>query len=124
MKKAQIAQEVLFAIGIIVLIFIILMIFTSNRKVAYYELEHNVKAASDCHNFANIMSTVYAADDGTQANLRIDYSISIANNSVLRIDHEGQARAICSSYAKIQAGTYSGNLLIKKENGSLVISAA
>jgi uncharacterized protein (UPF0333 family) len=124
MKKAQIAQEVLFAIGIIVLIFIILMIFTSNRKVAYYELEHNVKAASDCHNLANIMSTVYAADDGTQVNMRTDYSISIANNSVLRIDYEGQLRAMCSSYAKIPVGNYSGNLLIKKENGGLIINAA
>ena len=77
MKKAQISVELLFTVGFVVFIFIILLIFTMERKYDVGKMEITLDEKAECYRLSNLISGVYTSGSGTGITAKLKYDTEI-----------------------------------------------
>ncbi len=120
MKKAQITIEFIFGIGALVMIFVLLLHLSFERRIDILNLKEDLDALEECHKFSSIISEVYNGGDGTKLYTKTDYKIDI-KNQIIEVVKENLTKAMCPIYARIQNVSFSGEVLVKNEKGTIAI---
>ena len=81
-RKAQISIEFLFALGIILLLFLILFSFWFGKNVEVKKTGDYLDKKNECSRVASLLSSAFIGGDGTKIKVSSIYYITIYNNSV------------------------------------------
>tara|TARA_Y100000310_G_scaffold144893_3_gene144243 strand:- start:56558 stop:56977 length:420 start_codon:yes stop_codon:yes gene_type:complete len=104
-KKGQISTEVLYAVGTMVLIFLLLTGITFNRKLDLKKTDDYLKKRTECLKISNTISSISAAGEGTERIISITYNVTIFKTSRISVSETEikpkTIEAVCS---------YTGNL--------------
>lgn len=85
MKRGQITAEFIFAAGIIMVLFLILVTLVVEKQSEIHFTKDLLEKRSECLRFANLLSSVYAAGPGTTLNTKTNYLITIYNDSSIGV---------------------------------------
>ncbi|MFH2027838.1 MAG: hypothetical protein ABIJ08_01750 [Nanoarchaeota archaeon] len=77
MKRSQAALEFTFAVGVALLIFILIFLFTVNRGSEIRETKLLLEKENECLMISSLLTSAYLAGDGAYVNTTIDYNVSI-----------------------------------------------
>ena len=128
-KKGQISTEVLYAVGTMILIFLLLTGITFNRKLDIKKTDDYLKKRTECLKVSNTISSVSAAGEGTERIIQILYNISLYRNSRIVVSEtEATARtveAVCSYTGNLaEDGTIAGigNYIFNNTNGTVQVN--
>lgn len=129
MKKSQISVELLFAVGFVVLIFIILLAFTMERRYEVSKTEITLNEKAECYKLSNLISGVFNSGTGTgmTENLKYNAEIDSSEGSIFI----GEGRFFCTFPIKGVTGPTGtifniskGEISLNNTNGTLVIQNA
>lgn len=81
-RKAQISIEFLFALGIILLLFLVLFAFWFEKNIEVKKTGDYLEKKNECTRVASLLSSAFIGGDGTKIKISSIYYISIYNNSV------------------------------------------
>ena len=85
MKRGQISTEFLFAIGTVVIIFLIILAFSFERRNDIKDTESSLSKKNECLKISNFITEIFIGGEGALANAKIGYDVSI----------QGEARMLC-----------------------------
>ena len=77
MKKAQISIEFIFAFGIILLMFLIMLGFVVDKRHEISESETQLNKENTCLLISSLITSAFIDGDSTIINVSIDYNITI-----------------------------------------------
>ena len=77
MKKSQASIEMLFAIGIIVFVFLMVFAFTFNRNIELRDSEIKINKKSTCLLVSSLITSAFISGEGVIIDTPIDYNASI-----------------------------------------------
>ncbi len=130
MRKAQVSFEIMFAIGLIVFIFLILVYFVSERRIELYKLEETVNEKSECLKLSDAITSSFVVGTNTSITIRLNYDAVI--NSDARIINVGIYEYPCtiplnnvrSSLGGHTFNLSKGDINIENNDGDLVVKNA
>ena len=85
-KKGQVSTEFLIIVGVILVIFTVMLLFSLGRRTDVRETETYLGANSECLKFSNLISAAYVGGDGIEIKTKTKYLISFFNYSMIRIE--------------------------------------
>lgn len=104
-KRGQISTEVIYSVGVLVVIFLLLTGITFNRKIDIRRTEDYMNKRAECLKISNTLSSVSASGHGTARTIKVDYNVTISNQSRITVSETGATprtiEAVC---------TYTGNV--------------
>ncbi|MBI2545681.1 hypothetical protein HYV81_00710 [Candidatus Woesearchaeota archaeon] len=130
-SKAQVSIEFMFAIGVILFIFVLLSIVTLERKgeIAFASNLHEAQA--DCSMLANLIDAVYTSRDANVSVKLRNNATVIAGNRFIEVEKNSQTIAFCTfTSTAVSNGSDStfklvrGNVSIRNENNSITLQNA
>jgi len=124
-KKAQISLEVLYSVGIMIIIFIILTGISFERKNTLNRLDSYLERKNECYRIANIIDGVHANGDNTIATFTIINPVDIQTNGVIIVQDEGVQKGYIDPERSIEAHcTYHGNVVqpVTNEKGIATVT--
>lgn len=90
MKKAQsVSTEFIFGIAIIMVIFIIVFSFIAEKGTDISDTRKELDLRAECLKVSNLISSVYAGGDGTEARIELDNTLTISSSGVIYADESG-----------------------------------
>lgn len=89
MPRAQVTIEFMFVIGAILLIFLIIVSFTFEKRIDLREKEAFINKRTECLRISDLISSIFAAGPGAQADLKTDYLITVFNNTLMMVEDIG-----------------------------------
>ncbi len=130
MRKAQVSFEIMFAIGLMMFIFLILIYFVSERRIELYKLEETVNEKSECLKISDTITSSFVAGTNTSITIKLNYDAVI--NSDARVINVGTYSYPCTiplNNARSSSGERTINLSkgyinIESSEGGLVIRNA
>ena len=113
-KRSQAAMELLFVIGIIILIFISIIFVYSSKKTELNELEIQLAKNRECSKISNLISLMQSSREGISINTSTRNKVTINSSGLISIGN-GTKGVIC---------TTSGNIIsdIELENTTFNIT--
>lgn len=117
-KKAQVGSEMLFAAGIVLLIFILLIPININKRNEVRETSTFLDKKEDCKTFVNILARVVATENlKTVATIKHNLSLD-ANSKIVDVDG-----VVCSSFISMPQAIelQKGKIEIKNSKGTISI---
>lgn len=81
MKKSQVSIEFIFAFGIILFIFLIMLVFVVDKKHEISESEIILNKENTCLLISSLITSVFIDGDSTTINVSVDYNITISNKN-------------------------------------------
>ncbi len=81
MKRAQVSMEFMFAVGIILTLFLIILAFSYGRQKEIKETEEHLKTNAECQRIANLISSLHIAGPGTKVSTKINYKLYVYNTT-------------------------------------------
>ena len=123
MKKAQISTEIMYAIGVMIVIFLILTGISFTRKSDLRKTNDYLKKKSECLKVADTLSMIGLSGSDTVMNITLKYTTNIYQAGTILIGETAETgqtiEASCSFIAPIAANYISvtGNKIIKVANG-------
>jgi len=82
MKKAQVSIELVFAIGLIIFIFLLLFYFTFERRAELRSTEKILADKEECNKLANMMTMAYITQSNHTFQLEQDATVSTTSQSI------------------------------------------
>ncbi len=132
-KKSQASMEFLILCGIALFIFLILLGFYLFRKAEILETEAYLDKTSECIRLSNIISQVYAGEEGTEVIVNTNYLVSFFNYSMVSVEDIGDVVeevnkseiVSCIFYGEVYpVYELTGEISLKKEGGGILIENA
>ncbi|MEK6903063.1 MAG: hypothetical protein AABW64_00255 [Nanoarchaeota archaeon] len=103
-KKGQISTEVIYSVGVMIVIFLLLTGITFNRRMDVRKSDDYLNKRTECLKISNTVSSLSSSGDGTQRIIQIIYNVTITNQSRIIVSETGATpktvEAVC---------TYTGN---------------
>ena len=135
MKKGQISLEVMYSVGIMIIIFIILSGISFERKITLDRLDRFLERKNECYRIANVIDGVHANGHETIAQFTVFNPVTIQTNGVI-IVRESDAgeettrsiEAFCSYHASVSkektvlAKDAPITILVQNLNGEISIT--
>ena len=81
-RRGQISIEVMYAIGVLMIIFLILSAVAFNRQVDLQRNEEYFYKRAECHKLANALSSVYLLGPTTTMTIQLQQNITVVNDRV------------------------------------------
>lgn len=124
--KSQISMEFLILCGIALFIFLILLGFYLFRKAEILETEAYLDKTSECIRLSNIISHVYAGEEGTEVIVNTNYLVSFFNYSMVSVEEVNKSETVsCIFYGEVYpVYELTGEISLKKEGGGILIENA
>ncbi|HLD11965.1 MAG TPA: hypothetical protein VJB87_00040 [Candidatus Nanoarchaeia archaeon] len=118
MKQGQLAVETLFAVGAVIMLFIIVLAFTVIKQQELSSTEVFVAAHAECLSLADTLSGVKTLGPTSNASLFLYYKHTILNSSLIRTytNESVQEIAFCNylgsvgPYVNISGGIHVQNV--------------
>ena len=85
MKKGQISVEVMYSVGIMIIIFIILSGISFNRKMEIIKLDDFLNKKNECLHLSDVITGVHASGDRTTAIVNIKYVTDVFNTGAIEV---------------------------------------
>ena len=125
MKKAQIAIESLFAIGIIFLIFFFVFIFSFNRTDILRKQEGIFTLQNECTRLSNLAHSVFIQGEGTTLTTNTQFLITVYSTGALGIKTSAAAQEFtCNPLPHITpVGEYTKRVHLQRKNNYITIQS-
>jgi len=89
-KKSQASLEFLFAIGIVLFIFILILAFNLERKNEVRKLNDKIALQSECFKLSSSITSAYIAGEGFNLTTKIKYNATVfADDRIASFEYEG-----------------------------------
>jgi uncharacterized protein (UPF0333 family) len=82
MKKAQVSLEFMFAIGLIVLIFLLIFYFTFERRMEINKTEKILADKEECNKLADVITMAYITQSNHTFKLEKNATVSVTSQSI------------------------------------------
>lgn len=82
MKKAQTSVEFIFAIGVMIIIFLLILYFTFERKIELNETERILADKEECNKLANMITMTYLTKSNHTFELGKNATINTISQSI------------------------------------------
>lgn len=113
-------MEFLFAIGIILVLFLTTLAFSYSRHTDLKELKDHLKINDECQRLANVISSLNIAGPGSKFNTKINHDLTIFDNGEITIE---PVNISCFYIANMEKNTkLTANQYIKIENNESIIT--
>jgi hypothetical protein len=129
-KKGQISTEVIYSVGVMVVIFLLLTGITFNRRMDVRKSDDYLNKRTECLKISNTVSSLSSSGDGTQRTISITYNVTITNQSRIIVSETGATpktvEAVCT-YTGSTAGAEVaglGNYNFNNTKGVVYINKA
>ena len=116
MKKAQVSIEMMTLVGILMVLFIILTLFSVNKRNEIKYTEDYLARKDNCLKISNISSEVYVGGDGVNVITKTEYNLTV--DKWLLVDDTGIS---CRYNAKVINNKIFSNVNIENVNGVIII---
>ena len=109
MKKAQISVEIMYAVGVMIIIFIILSGISFNRRIEIIKLDDFLDKKNECLRLSDIITGIQASGNETTAIVNIKYPTDAYTDGALLV--KGTAitpttvEASCTYHGTLSNGT-------------------
>ena len=127
-SKSQVSLEFLFAIGIVLFIFIFLSIFTIEKRAEVNFATNYLEARTDCNKLSAIIDSVYV-NHGSNVTFKLKNNATLDSASgFIEVEKNSQTVAFCSFSAVVTNGTNSnfqirlGNVNLKNSNNTVIVT--
>lgn len=110
MRKGQVSVEFMFAFGIILFIFLIILGFTNNRNIEITETTTKLDKDNTCLLISSLLTSAFVSGDGIIMNTSIDYNATI---NVTDINSSYQGLDVEDSYCFLSVQNVPNIKLIK-----------
>lgn len=93
-KQGQISTEIMYAVGVMIMIFLLLTGVTFNRKSELQRMDDYLQKRNECLRIANTISSLTASGFNTEATIFIYYGGRVFNNNriVVAFDPTGTSK--------------------------------
>jgi len=121
-------MEFLFSIIFVFFVFLLLLGFVFQRRAELDDTKDFLDKRKECTKIGSLISAVYSAGDGTVAEIKTDYLITIRNYSRVVVESTGdynitrKENVSCSFAAETFNYQFTGDLMIRNENGNIIIN--
>jgi len=119
--KGQVSLEIMAAVFVLALFFIVTVITVQHRTNFTDAFEELAEEAIACRKTAGIISFIATQGDNVQWTGALDFNFSLDSNSQLSLP-ESSSHMFCRYFALAELGNYSNNVIIENQNGRVVIS--
>lgn len=117
MKRGQLSLEFMFGIGMLMIIIITVLVFTSQKNKEIADSKLYLNQQQDCFKFSDLITSVYTGGDGNVAETRTDYYITVYPENIIYVDNN----VLCSYVGKSQYYNVTGQLRIENKNNNIII---
>ena len=83
MKRSQTSIEFIFAIGMVLLIFLFIMGVAFNKSIDVNRIKRTIETKDTCTKFSSAIMNAFLHGNGTRINLKLDYNATTFPNSRL-----------------------------------------
>lgn len=129
-KKGQISTEVIYSVGVMVIIFLLLTGITFNRRIDVRKSDDYLNKRTECLKISNTLSSLSASGDGTQRAIMITYNVTISNQSRITVSETGATprtvEAVCTYTGSTTGANIAGlgQYLFANVQGTVNVSKA
>ena len=106
-KKGQISTEVIYSVGVMIVIFLLLTGITFNRRMDVRKSDDYLNKRTECLKISNTVSSLSSSGDGTQRIIQIIYNVTITNQSriiVVKLEQHQKPSKRSAPYILATAG--------------------
>ena len=126
-KKSQISLEVIYSVGILIIIFIILNGVTFNWKFDIRKTDDFLRKKNDCLMFADTITSLSNSGNNAEATLKSHYYAQVFAGGLVMVGElsDGSiAKEVTCTYTGIASDSTlkTGTFTIKNENGVVKVS--
>ncbi len=130
MKRGQISIEIMYSVGVLLVIFLILSYATFNRKVEIERTRETVDKRSDCIMISNALNRVASLGEGYSSTFKTVYNFDIFDTGLIivgDIDDTGpkEIEIVCSFSGVLNQTSYEdyfGKWDVTNDGGELILS--
>lgn len=120
--KGQISAEMIIAIIIAMLFFVLINVFLSSQGNTNKEIKEVIELKTECNNIAGIVSGIYSSGKYTEWTGFTDKNIFFFSQGFIRTTKSGYDKNIdCFVAAKMLDSNATGNIKIFNYDGNVVI---
>lgn len=87
-KQGQISTEIMYAVGVMIMIFLLLTGVTFNRKSELRRMDDYLQKRNECLRIANTISSLTASGFNTEATIFVYYGGRVFNNSRIVVGYD------------------------------------
>jgi len=84
MKKGQISLETVFAVGMVLLLFIIILVFSFVKKQEAIKTEQFIEARAECLQLADAFNSMLTLGTASNFSMHLYYKHQVLNTSIIR----------------------------------------
>ncbi len=128
-RKGQISIEIMYSVGVLLIIFILLTVMTFSKKVDVERTRDTVEKKNDCNEISSAMNRVLALGDGYEATFKTIFNFDVYTSELIIVGDPdvGDPREIevtCTFEGEIdQDYTGTGIWRVINEGGMLKMEA-
>ncbi len=124
MKKAQVSTETIFAVGMVLFLFIIILAFSFIKKQEVIKTEQFIEARAECLQLADAFSSMLTLGPTSNISMYLYYKHVVFNNTIIRTwaNDSKQEIAFCNYLGKV--GPYAnltGNIHVQNVAGNVSV---
>ncbi|MDO8556026.1 MAG: hypothetical protein Q7R96_02520 [Nanoarchaeota archaeon] len=124
MSKGQISLEIVFAVGAVLVLFLIIIALTFVKKQEALDTEKFIEARAECVALADALSSMATLGPVSNVTMHVYYKHSISNTSVIKsfVNDSGQEIAFCNYLGVVGPYTnLSGSITIQNLAGNVSV---
>ena len=110
MKKGQIGVEIMYAVGVLLVIFIILSAIAFDRRIDIRDARDTIMKKNDCYMIANKLNSVAALGEGYTSEFKTNYFADIFDTGVIYLGDnetdEQEIELVCTFNGKLNQSNY------------------
>jgi len=100
-KKAQVSIEIIYSVGVLLLIFIMLSGVTLSRKGVVDDTREFIEKRDTCLKISNKLNGILTLEEGFETNFKTIYEVEITDSGMIIVGDEGgenpkEVEAYCS----------------------------
>jgi hypothetical protein len=122
-RRGQVGIEFLIIAGIILFLFIVIIVFSGERKIEIERTRVMLDSVSECEKISNFITRAYISEEGIQIKTNTNYLIDINNSNIdIKNKKTGKTESSCTFYGKSASYQVTGNFTIKNEKGIVIFT--
>lgn len=82
-KKGQISIEIMYSVGVLLIIFILLTVMTFSKKVDVERTRDTVEKKNDCNEISSAINRVLALGDGYEATFKTIFNFDVYTSELI-----------------------------------------
>ncbi len=88
-KRGQVSIEIMYSIGVLLLIFILLTAVTFSKRVDVRKTDETVKKKNDCNEISSALNRILALGDGYSTDIYTPYNLDLFEAGLIVIGDPG-----------------------------------